>query len=569
MMPNPPSWRTFIVACLIILAGSLLANQVQTVGDIEIKDVRFTGANGNTLSALLYIPANATADTPAPGILAVHGYINSREVQSGFAIEFARRGYVVLALDQAGHGYSDAPAFANGFGGPAALRYLRSLDIVDTNNIGLEGHSMGGWTVLAAAAAAPDDYRSMVLQGSSTGSGMALPGTPDWPRNVSVVFAQYDEFAPLMWEVAEGADAGSSTKLQTLFGTTGPVVAGQVYGNIADGSARIWQSPPVTHPGNHISHASIGHAIDWFSQTLEGGNPDAVSDQIWFYKEIGTLIALIGFVMLILGSFNMLLLTPYFSRLSSPDSPSAYVRRTGKWWVAAAISAIIPVATFYPAMGWGTALLPASAWFPQTITSQIAVWAIVNGVIFTALGFIMRTGKLTYSHQLLPSISIALATVGLAYLSVLVADYLFKVDFRFWFVGVKAMSLDQLQIMLVYLVPFAVFFVLALRALHSGLSVASDRPLAQYSSNALALMGGFLVFLIAQYSSLFIRGVLITPGEPLNTIVMIQFVPMLLIVAIVSTYTYRRTASYLPGAFINALFVSWYIVAGQATQYAG
>ena len=568
-MPNKPNWRTFVIACLLILAGSVLAHQIQTAGDIEIKDVHFTGANGNTLSALLYVPDNASADTPAPGILAVHGYINSREVQSGFAIEFARRGYVVLALDQAGHGYSDAPAFANGFGGPAALNYLRSLDIVDTNNIGLEGHSMGGWTVLAAAAAAPDDYKSMVLQGSSTGSGMALPGTPDWPRNVSLVFAQYDEFAPLMWEVAKGADAGNSSKLQTLFGTSAPVVEGQVYGSIADGSARIWHSPPVTHPGNHLSHESIGHATDWFAQTLEGGTPDAVSDQIWFYKEIGTLIGLIGFVMLILGSFNILLLTPWFSGLYSPDSPTAYVRRTGKWWFAAIVSAVIPVATFYPAMSWGAALMPASAWFPQAITSQIAVWAIVNGVIFTILGFIIRTGKLTYSHRLLPSFSIAVATVGMAYLSVLAVDFLFKVDFRFWFVGVKAMSLSQVQMMLVYLIPFMVFFVLALRALHSGLSVASDRPLQQYASNALALMGGFLAFLLAQYISLFTRGVLITPAEPLNTIVMIQFVPMLLIVGIISTYTYRRTASYLPGAFINALFVSWYIVAGQATQFAG
>src|SRR4029450_8134392 len=88
-----------------------------------------------------------------PGILAVHGYINSRETQDGFAIEFARRGYVVLALAQPGHAYSDGPAFANGFGGPDALAHLRSLAIVDKNNIGLEGHSMGGWTVLAARAA--------------------------------------------------------------------------------------------------------------------------------------------------------------------------------------------------------------------------------------------------------------------------------------------------------------------------------------------------------------------------------------------------------------------------------
>jgi len=79
-----------------------------------------------------------------PGILAVHGYINSRETQHGFAIEFARRGYVALALDQAGHGYSDPPAFANGCGGPDGLAHLRSLDVVDKNNVGLEGHSMGG-----------------------------------------------------------------------------------------------------------------------------------------------------------------------------------------------------------------------------------------------------------------------------------------------------------------------------------------------------------------------------------------------------------------------------------------
>ncbi|MBU2099252.1 MAG: alpha/beta fold hydrolase, partial [Gammaproteobacteria bacterium] len=166
-------WRLFFVGWLVILAGSLLAHLIQTSGDVDIKDVRFTGNSGQTLSALLYIPPNASARTPAPGILAVHGYINSREVQAPFAIELARRGYVVLALDQSGHGYSDGPAFSNGFGGPAALRYLRSLDIVDTDNIGLEGHSMGGWTVLAAAAAMPDAYKSIVLQGSSTGSGMA------------------------------------------------------------------------------------------------------------------------------------------------------------------------------------------------------------------------------------------------------------------------------------------------------------------------------------------------------------------------------------------------------------
>src|ERR1041385_7614140 len=101
-------WGLFVAGVVLIFAGSLAAHFTQTTRGIRIQDVRFTGTNGAQMSALLYIPGNATAKTPAPAILAVHGYINSRETQDGFAIEFSRRGYVVLALDQTGHGYSAA-----------------------------------------------------------------------------------------------------------------------------------------------------------------------------------------------------------------------------------------------------------------------------------------------------------------------------------------------------------------------------------------------------------------------------------------------------------------------------
>ena len=129
-------WTLAILGIVLIVAGGLVGHFTQTAGGIRIQDIRFKGAKGNTMSALLYIPPNATPRIPAPGILAVHGYINSRETQDG-TIEFARH-YVVLALDQTGHGYSDPPSFANGFGGPDGLAYLRSLDIVDKDNIGLE-----------------------------------------------------------------------------------------------------------------------------------------------------------------------------------------------------------------------------------------------------------------------------------------------------------------------------------------------------------------------------------------------------------------------------------------------
>src|SRR6185295_10445107 len=100
-------WLLFLVGVVLIVGGSFAASRVQTAGGIRIDDVRFAGTGGLHMSALLYVPPNATIAKPSPGILAIHGYINSRETQDGFAIEFARRGYVVLALDQTGHGYSE------------------------------------------------------------------------------------------------------------------------------------------------------------------------------------------------------------------------------------------------------------------------------------------------------------------------------------------------------------------------------------------------------------------------------------------------------------------------------
>ncbi len=55
---------------------------------------------------------------------------------------------------------------------------------------------------------------------------------------------------------------------------------------------------------------------------------------------------------------------------------------------------------------------------------------------------------------------------------------------------------------------------------------------------------------------------------PLNTILATQFLPLMAFVAIVAAFTLRRTGTSLPGALLCALVVTWYIVAGQATQAA-
>ena len=123
------------VAFLLVFGGGAVAFFVQTDGGaVETREVRFAADSGQMIEATLYVPPGASSENPAPSVVATHGYINTRETQSPFAIEFTRRGFVVLAIDQAGHGYS----------GPPALAYMRSLSFVDGENIGLEGHSMSG-----------------------------------------------------------------------------------------------------------------------------------------------------------------------------------------------------------------------------------------------------------------------------------------------------------------------------------------------------------------------------------------------------------------------------------------
>jgi pimeloyl-ACP methyl ester carboxylesterase len=558
----------FWLGLALILAGSLLASAIQTAGGVKLRDVRFVGTGGAPMSALLYIPPNATAKTPAPGILAVHGYFNSRETQDGFAIELARRGYVVLALDQTGHGLSASPAFMNGFGGPDGLRYLRILDIVDKDNIGLEGHSMGGWTVVNAAASDPQGYKAMVLEGSSTGKPFSPDGTPEFPRNLAVVFSQYDEFASTMWGVPSALGVSSSPKLRTAFGSPGPVEVGRIYGDVAAGTARVLYSPPITHAQDHVSTRAIGHAVDWFQRTLKGGTPRPASDQIWFWKEAGTMIALVGFVILLLGAFELLLGLPYFAPLVSSFEP-VRERRDARWWLSLLLTAAIPAISFIPVFQLAAKWLPASPLLPQSFTNQIAAWAVLNGLLAYggALAFGGKGGK--SRPAVLPSIAIAVLTAAIGYVALVVIDALFKVDFRIWIVGLKPLNRERFGYALVYAIPLTAFFVLALKALRQNLTVKGDPAWASYAWNVAALAGGFVLFLAAEYGTLFSTGRLLTPDQGLLTIMAMQFVPILAFVGLVAAFTWRRTNSSLPGALLCSLVVTWYIVAGQAVQAPG
>ncbi len=597
-------WIILFIALALVLGGGLLASWTQTSGGtVTIKDVRFVGTNGMVMSALLYIPPGVTAKNPAPGIVAIEGYINSRETQDGFAIEFARRGYVVLALDQTGHGYSDPPAFANGFGGPDGLKYIRTLDIVDKTNIGLEGHSMGGWASVVAAQTYPNDYKAMVLEGSSTGTSGGQPGTATFPRNLAVVYSLYDEFGTLMWGTANPKDAAAGPKMQAQFGISDTVQTGKMYGSIDAGTARMLFRPATTHPQDHISPEAIGDAIYWFQTTLKGGNTLPPTDQIWMWKEFGTFVAFFGMVLFFFPLGALLLRTSFFSSLGEAVPEFKGVKGIG-WWIGAVITVAIPIATYFwaqhTANDWikpSSQTSPITFWptingapiWSENITTGLMGWVVINGVIslvlFALWHFFLNkksgaTGVnygVTWTEKRLDwgklgkSLLLAICIASAGYLLLAVSDWLFKTDFRIWVVALKLMSFVQFKIFLAYVIPFAFFFLVLSTVLHGEMRVGGSVG-REMVVNAIMLAIGFVLLILYQYIPLVSGGTLalqsIATGEPLLTIVAFQFVPMMMVVACVSTYFYHKTGKIYTGAFLNAIFITWYIVAGQAIHFA-
>ena len=209
-----------LLVILMLLFGCMgIANSIQTDhGNIEIS-MGTIDTEAGFLNFKLYEPATATAENPAPGVLLLHGYQNDHETCAAYAIELARRGVVVMSLDEYGHGSSSAGLLNRGYvnhrvkvnfgedseadgtfveigstkryrllmnfsnlsffddhytkddagntitdsscGGVAAYAVLASMDNVDASRLGLSGHSMGTWSSWSVAAA----FSGMEIEG--------------------------------------------------------------------------------------------------------------------------------------------------------------------------------------------------------------------------------------------------------------------------------------------------------------------------------------------------------------------------------------------------------------------
>jgi dienelactone hydrolase len=154
---TPAGCRQIIAILIaIILACSFIAQMISTNGgQIKIEKVAFD-VRGASLSGELYYPAFTTDEDSYPAVVVVAGAGIINYQMRSFGEELAKKGYVVLNLNAYGSGASETPVYNendqgvleyNIFGTPMgsldAVHYLRTVEFIDSERIGLVGHSQG------------------------------------------------------------------------------------------------------------------------------------------------------------------------------------------------------------------------------------------------------------------------------------------------------------------------------------------------------------------------------------------------------------------------------------------
>ena len=191
-----------LTAAILVFAVSMFINAVvQTSGfKVEKKNVSFVTNEGVTLTGTIYIPSNATAETPAAGIMVAPGGNTPHLFYASYEMELARRGYVVFGYNYYGTLGSDMSVEGNS-GALAAMDYLSGLSFVDPKRIGATGHSNGGAQALAGILNAPTDaeHRSVVFIGCGI-PGEDLSVYDD--INVMTIWGRLDECGQgVFWDV--------------------------------------------------------------------------------------------------------------------------------------------------------------------------------------------------------------------------------------------------------------------------------------------------------------------------------------------------------------------------------
>ena len=667
------SWILLAVCLFLVFLCLAGANRIQTgFGTVKVTEGVIEESQLGKISYKLYTPVTATAQNKAPGVLLLHGYQNDHETCAAYAIELARRGAVVMAIDEYGHGATEPSMIERGYtnhkvsvnygtdseeagtfkvisgplrykllmnfsnltffnehyskgtdgsavvdssmGGIAAYAVLATMDNVDPTRLAVSGHSMGtwaSWSVSAAYAGVTNEKgeditpKATVLQCGELFTDDIYDKSPIYGNeiyfnNVLLLQAKWDEFNYFRDYENTVSDKLLSSPLRLSFlGISENAAWNTTYGDFADGTARRMELLYTNHRLTTHHKGGLATALEWFDKAIQLPASYSYTNQTAMTKEWLVLAATLLAILSMMPLADILLRTPFFKEVAGPLPPKAGIKPK-KAWVRGAVITILIAGLTYPFMtqlGQGLLPLPETTFFRMTIGNGFVSWyslLIIIMIIFTAVGRkkAKKAGTLQtwqeiglagaekpekFSWKLLGrGTLLALCMVGFMYLLTVLAEVLFKLDFRFIWPFFKSFSLVRFGQFCVYILFFAAFYVLNNSKIFAGLrSEGTYEPgfrgfMKCWWRYALVMVGGTLLVILIEYIPFFAElgpgaDLLFSPtfGGPFMSL-LIVFAPQVLIFSLIGTHLYRRTGNVYTGAMVIAFLACWIVTGGSA-----
>ncbi|MCX5762578.1 MAG: alpha/beta hydrolase [Gemmatimonadetes bacterium] len=399
--------------------------------------------------------------------------------------------------------------------------------------------------------------------------------------NVAMDYAFYDEGA--FRTVNKNADMRTAPEALRLVNSALPkdsavtvVELGKVYGDPAARTMRVVYNTVNIHPLLPYDQRSIAHMVDFFTTVFGVSSAAPSVAQVWWIKELFTLMALVGGLLFLVPFAALLLKTSAFSALAKPV-PAALPRpgTTGKilFWSLFALSALLACFLFIPMVNATFVLFPeASAarqtwWFPQRINNAVLLWAVANGTIGLLLFWLTyrfhgrkngvtsdMLGLRLTAGELGRTFLLALAVAG-AFFALLFAAYgVFHTDFRFLFVSAPAsFPRRMLLVALEYLPLFFIFYLANSIRVNAAGRFEGQREWVSLLVAGLGNSVGLMLILGIQYASFVATGTVYWTAEWLFANLLFGIIPMMFLLPYFHRYFFRLTGRVYLGPMVTCL----------------
>ena len=590
--------KLFLYCLVVIISSSFFASLIQTsFGKVDVKLMNLKTPDGQNLVYDLYKPSIATENDKKPFIVVVPGFQRSKEALSNIAIELSRRGYVVALIDPYAQGMSSSSlsrlaATTQGYGMFALVNYAyaENFSFVDINKIGSTGHSMGGNAAIRGA-----DYfgKEAIKSGKKSKldsvyiSGYVLTLREnilrDSKSNMGVSYALYDEGA--FRNDLQGWDAGNMKIAPESLRTVNSVLPkdkkvtevelGKYYGEKSNNTLRVIFNEELLHPFQPYNKEATKNQLDYFDKVF--GAPISINsqNQIWQYKEFFTLINMIVSLLMLIPIAKLFLGLNFFKEIVK-DIPASLPEQTSKskmiFWTIFFLSAFIACISFIPMVDAAKILFHESAnreltwFFPQRMNNSVMLWAAFNGSIGLVIFFISyyffgrhhgvnknSWGLQINKVELFKTIMLGLSIFICYYLILYFVYFLFHVDYRFWFMGVRIFQPEMLLVLVMYFPLFFIFFFSNSLRVNGAMRFKNQSEWKSRLIAGFANSLGLMMIIIIQYVTFAWTGTVFWTTNWLSVNLLFGIVPMMFILPYFNRVFFQLTGRVYLGPIVTCL----------------